>query len=307
MPPADGDRSASMQAHALAHSHSQTHTRTRTRTDSHTHPHPHPHIHTHTHKHTHTHARARAHTHTRSHARSHARTHARTRSYYLPGVSDTSQRIPTVLYAHGSCVRQGTPSGSVPYRQRQVILNEWQFGRLSQLDALDWIRLLLPLSIAILHCTSLYAVHAPRLASRRTRMFECVALATKASPCQSLPCTGVRALRGRNDIARLVSRSTRTRARAPPCVPNGLIRLVDACMHTGARAGMSRQTSAQLLSTCALDQTPAAVACGVRGLQDHVPTVLRYWESAMAGGGCDGDCVSYLHVTARARAAARPS
>ncbi len=122
----------------------------------------------------------------------------------------------------------------------------------------------------------------------------------KPAPCQSLPCTGVRALRGRNDIARLVSRSTRLRARAPPCCPcasNGLIRLVDACTHVQC-AGMSRRTSAQLLSTCALDQTPAASACGVRGLQGHVPTVLRYWEWAMAGGGRDGDCVNYPHATA---------
>ena len=37
----------------------------------------------------------------------------------------------------------------MPYRQRQVLLNEWRIPRLSQLDALDSIRLLLPLSIAI--------------------------------------------------------------------------------------------------------------------------------------------------------------
>ena len=84
-------------------------------------------------------------------------------------------------------------------------------------------------------------------------------------------------------MARLVSRSTRKHARAPPSVPNGLIPLVDACVHTHARAGMSRPTSAQLRSTCALDQTPAASACGVRGLQGQVLTVLRYWECAMAG------------------------
>ena len=113
----------------------------------------------------------------------------------------------------------------------------------------------------------------------------------QASPCQSRPCTGVRALRGRSDIARLVSRSTRTRARtrAPPSVANGLIHLVVACNHTRACAGMSKQTSAQLRSTCALDQTPAASACGVRGLQGHdIPTVLKYWECATRMAGVMG-------------------
>jgi hypothetical protein len=100
-------------------------------------------------------------------------------------------------------------------------------------------------------------------------------------------------------MARLVSRSTRTHARAPPSVPNGLIPLVDACVHARARAGMSRRTSAQLRSTCALDQTPAASACGVRGLQGHdAPTLLKYRECAIAGGGRDGDCVNYPKVTA---------
>ena len=107
-------------------------------------------------------------------------------------------------------------------------------------------------------------------------------------------------LSGRNDIARLASRSlSRTQAHAPPCAewfdPSR------GCVHTRAGAGMSRQTSAQLLSTCqcALDQTPAALLCGLVGFQDHAPTVLKYWEyGSTAGGGRDIDCVNYPHLTA---------
>ncbi len=133
-----------------------------------------------------------------------------------------------------------------------------------------------------LHWTSLCAAHAPRLAPRGTRVFECVTLATR-QPIPIIPF--VHRGQGSQRAKRYGSAGEpfNSRAHAPPCVPNGLIHLVDACVHARARAGMSRQTSAELLSTCALDQTPAASVCGVRGLQGQVPTVLRYRECAMAG------------------------
>jgi hypothetical protein len=145
-----------------------------------------------------------AHTHTQAHsltyARAHARAHARTRSYYLPVVNGTPQRTPTVLYAHGSCgsrvdinraeaccivrvsVRSSCVSGASP---------PFAAGR-PRLDATSPCRSPSP----SLQWTALCAAHAPRLARRRTRVFELVAL---ASPCQSRPCTGVRALRGRGE------------------------------------------------------------------------------------------------------------
>ena len=166
--------------------------------------------------------------------------------------------------------------------------------RLLQLDS---IRVVLPLSIAIFALD--LSVRSAR-AEARSAQDSCIGMRRichKPAHANPFRAPGVRALRGRNDIARLVSRSTRTHARARRRVPNGLIPLVDACVHARARAGMSRRTSAQLRSTCALDQTPAASACGVRGLQGHhVPTVLRYRECAMAVGGRDGDCVNHPHV-----------
>ena len=195
------------------------------------------------------------------------------------------------------------------YRQSQVLLREWRnpaFRSRTPSIRCDFsCRSPSPCS----HRTCQHAAHAPRLAPRRTRVLECVARATS----KPMPIPSVHRGQGSQRAKRYRSAgepfNPHACTRAPPCCPcasNALIHLVDACTHAQC-AGMSRRTSAQLLSTCALDQTPAAVACGVRGLQDHVPTVLRYWESAMAGGGCDCDCVSYLHVTARARAAARPS
>jgi hypothetical protein len=77
---------------------------------------------------------------------------------------------------------------------------------------------------------------------------------------------------------------TRTRARASPCAEWVDPEWVDpsrGCVHT--RAGMSRQTSAQLLSTCALTRARQHLRVACSGLQGHVPTVLRYGECAMAG------------------------
>jgi hypothetical protein len=115
-----------------------------------------------------------AHPHAQAQSITDTRSHARTRSYYLPVVNDTSQRTPTVLYAHGSCVRQGALSGSMRCRHRQVLLSEWRTPAFR-----SWARYTSPAALhRHLHWTSLYAAHAPRLAPRRTRVFECVAHAT---------------------------------------------------------------------------------------------------------------------------------
>ena len=157
-----------------------------------------------------------AHPHAQAQSITDTRSHARTRSYYLPVVNDTSQRTPTVLYAHGSCVRQGALSGSMRCRHRQVLLSEWRTppfaaGR-PRLDTT---------SPAALHrhlCTGPLCTQRTRRGSLHAGLvYLNVSHLPQASPCQSLPCTGVRALRGRNDIARLVSRSTRARTHRRVC------------------------------------------------------------------------------------------
>ena len=91
-----------------------------------------------------------AHPHAQAQSITDTRSHARTRSYYLPVVNDTSQRTPTVLYAHGSC------GGRVHITRADaccavIVESSCVSGapRLSQLGALDSMRRLLPLSIAI--------------------------------------------------------------------------------------------------------------------------------------------------------------
>ena len=115
-----------------------------------------------------------------------------TRSYYLPVVNGTSQRIPTVLYAHGNCgsrvhraeacctvsVKRSLVSGTFTAFRSWTPSTRYDFSCRSPSPSLHW--------------TSLYAAHAPRLAPRRTRIFECVALATS----QPMPIPSVHRGRG---------------------------------------------------------------------------------------------------------------
>ena len=136
----DRDLSASTHAHAPARSHSHTHT------------------------HTHTHTRARRRTHTHTHARTHAHTLARTHTQLPPAscewhIAENSDRA---LRAR-QLQQQGTPTGSMLCRQRQVLLREWRP------DALDSIRRLLRGSLRA-GLIYLNASHLPQ-----------------AIPCQSVP------------------------------------------------------------------------------------------------------------------------
>ena len=160
-----------------------------------------------------------------------------TRSYYLPVVNDTSQRISTVLYAHGNCgsrVHRAEACCTVSVK-RSLVSGTFTAFR-------SWTPSTHTTYPAALHrhlCTG-------PLCTQRTRrgllhpglVYLNASHLPQASPCQSLPCTGVRALRGRNDIARLVSRSTRTHARARTAVLPVCLEWFDpsrGCVHAHAR------------------------------------------------------------------------
>ena len=148
-----------------------------------------------------------AHTHAQAH--SHTRSHACTRSYYLPVVSDTPQRIPTVLCAHAAAAgyterKHAVPSASSP-------LSEWRTPAFR-----SWAPSTSPAALHR-HLRPLCTQRTRRGSLRAGLVYLNAPHLPQASPCQSLLCIGVRALRGRNDIARLVGRSTRTQARVCAC------------------------------------------------------------------------------------------